>query len=350
MQIRHIFLPIQRFIRQRFERFLAKRIPAKPKQVLSNRNIFILPSKFGIAYLFFILLLFLLGTNYQNNIILLLSYLLGSFFITAMLQSFFNLAGISIEIAHSPSGFAEQKIDVPLNIMSNKPRFDLHFQLPQQAISHCEIINQGDNQLTVPFIKDRRGNWTTGRLKVFSAYGFGLFTTWSTLDFGLAITVYPKASSFDLHFLGATNVNSLAVNESNYQATQMQAGQDEFFELSAYKKGEPNSHVAWKQVAKGQGWFTKQYRQDESSQHCLKLQNMPATKLEDKLEQLCFVILEYCQLGLPYSVELLSQQIANDHGDQHAKQCLKALALYGDDNTEKLAEGGFNNKQDFANG
>ena len=49
---------VKSFIKDRFNNFLNKRMPASSHQQLSNKNIFILPTKFGIAYLLSVLIIF----------------------------------------------------------------------------------------------------------------------------------------------------------------------------------------------------------------------------------------------------------------------------------------------------
>ena len=60
--------------------WLNKRIPAATRFSLNHKNIFIFPSRFGGLYLFLCLGLFILGTNYQNNLMILLCYFLVSLF------------------------------------------------------------------------------------------------------------------------------------------------------------------------------------------------------------------------------------------------------------------------------
>ena len=64
------------FFKNNFNRWLAKRIPSQKEHRLNSSNILIYPTRFGLGYLAIVMLIFLLGTNYQNNIILLLSYLM----------------------------------------------------------------------------------------------------------------------------------------------------------------------------------------------------------------------------------------------------------------------------------
>jgi hypothetical protein len=68
------------------DRWLSKRIPAENKFTLNLSNTFILPSSFGWAMIAIVVFLFILGTNYQNNIVLGLSY----FFIALGLLSLFH--------------------------------------------------------------------------------------------------------------------------------------------------------------------------------------------------------------------------------------------------------------------
>jgi hypothetical protein len=58
--------------------WLKKRIPAGEEQALSHEKIFIFPSRFGFWFLILAALLFVLGTNYQNNLMRLLCTFLAS--------------------------------------------------------------------------------------------------------------------------------------------------------------------------------------------------------------------------------------------------------------------------------
>ena len=309
-----------------FAKWLAKRIPANNQQQLTSKNIFIFPSLFGFAFLAFILLLFLLGTNYQNNIVLLLCYLLVSFFITAMLHSFFNLSGIRLQADSHVTGFAEQNLHLALTITTGKPRFNYQLAVKKQNTVVYNVIEAGKIKLTIPYCQPKQGVYSVERVKISSYYGFGLFVTWTHLDLAYQAVIYPKPLPFDnLKALAVMPQNS-AVNNSGYQNQMTLRGNDDFFELRAYQKGESYNHVAWKQLAKGQGWLTKTYGEQQNQQRQLQLLQMPATTLEQKCQQLCFLILEYHQLGDEFSVQIFDNLIPLGHGEQHLEQCLTALA------------------------
>jgi hypothetical protein len=131
---------LKSYFNKRFDHWLSRRVPSSFEHLLTSRNIFIMPTKFGFSYLFFVVLLFLLGTNYQNNTILLLSYLLASLFITVMLHSFFNLARLKITSSENHAVFAEQQAFIPISIKAEKLHFDLNIHYVNQISSLNEQV------------------------------------------------------------------------------------------------------------------------------------------------------------------------------------------------------------------
>jgi len=308
-------------------------MPGAKKQSLSRKNIFIIPSKFGFSFLFFIFLLFILGTNYQNNLILFFSYLLSSLFVSAMFHCFFNLSGLTIEVKGEYAGFDQQTIYIPVVLSSEKQHFSLAMNFPIQNTVAINQTNENTNkkqsnnstQVELPLSLNSRGIFTVGRLKLASEYSLGLFHCWTKLDLALAVTVYPKPlASSEIPFQQGFNES----DDKNVSA-QTIAGQDDFAELTRYRVGEPLSQVAWKQVARGQGWHSKRYEQQQGGTTWLSLQAMPSSQLEDKLRLLCYAILQCQQQNSEFGIELGSLTIAPGEGREHVTRCLTALAIYG---------------------
>ena len=340
------------YFSRRFNRWLSKRIPSATHHTLSNKNIFIFPSAFGFSYLFFVLILFLLATNYQNNIIMLLSYVLASLFVSAMLKSFYNLSGLTIKVSTTkPSyGYSQQLIYFPLIIsaasttqtkrIDSYQRYALNLSFAAKnknqvtitdlSTEHIAELSDHDLSVNIPFFANKRGYLSPGRLKISSEYCFGLFTTWTHLDFDFKAIAYPhpKQVTGPLSSYFSTETNEELSEDILLNKQTVNEGNDDFYELKNYKEGEPLSRIAWKQYAKGQGKLTKHY-QDNQGQPCwLILANMPSTALEVKLEIMCFLILEYDRAGNDYGIDLGTIKIAPSQGSRHQQQCLIALAQY----------------------
>lgn len=331
--------PIKAFISQRFDRWLSKRVPSNVEHKLTSRNIFIMPTRFGFTYLFFDVLLFLLGTNYQNNTILLLSYLLASLFITVMMHSFYNFSQLTFSSSPKQFTFAKQQAYFPLTINAKKIHFDLNFLFSAQkkrsiTLEQCDL---GTSQVLIPYLASKRGVVNLGRVKVFSEYSLGLFITWAMLDFSHQLVVFPQPKKIN------NSHNYLSTLEGDDEqnpniVNQTSAGTDDFSELKNYVTGESQARVAWKQLARGQGKLSKHYENQQGSLRWLKLSNMPSFDIETKLSYLSYLIIEYSKSGLDYGLFLdVPTSVENKNGAikimpnsgyQHQQACLIALAKF----------------------
>jgi len=323
---------VKTFFKKRMNVWLTKRIPASSVHKLTSRNVFIFPTPFGFAYLGFVALLFLLATNYQNNLIMLLSYLLASLFITVMMHSFYNFSQLSFSAHQQQTGFAGQNIIFPLTITSKKTHFDLNFSidnnvavLSDNKVARC---TPGQTIINLAYFGEKRGKYSVGRVTIFSEYSFGLFKSWTHLDFGLSALVYPKPQPVALNqqqLLGQADESAI----TSYQSSD-KTGIDDFSELKNFILGESRARTAWKQLARGQGHYSKHYQESQSALLCLKLVNMPVANLETQLSYLSYLVNELSQNQQTFSLELdRDKEVVGYHsGLAHQQACLTALALY----------------------
>lgn len=317
-----MFTFLTEFINQRFDKFLTARVPEARQFTLTNKNIFIFPSRMGFAYLVVVILLFLLGTNYQNNVIMLLSYLMASFFVTITLTSFFNVKGLKLKSDKFAHGFVEQPINLPVTIETPKPCFDLSLCFEFGEKSKLTHIKKAET-INVQWQADFRGIVKPGRVKLTSEYAFGLLTVWSWLDFGHELTIFPTPRPITNKQLS----KHMEAGEQGSHHTNMQAG-DEFQDLSSFKEGESLARVAWKQLARGQGKFSKNYHQAVGEAKFLSFEALPPVPVEQKLEYLAYLILQYAQADSDYGLVLPNERIAINRGEAHKLKCLYALAKY----------------------
>jgi uncharacterized protein (DUF58 family) len=328
--------PFKVLINTSFERWLSRRNPQQFEHQLSSRNIIIYPSRFGFAYLVFVVLLFLLATNYQNNIILLVSYLLVSLFITVMLHSFYNITKLSFSSVAQQSGYANDTLYFPIYVKTTKIHYDINAFFSNRSLptvaSKIEQCQLGSNVLNLTYKATSRGQHRLGRVTVFSEYSMGLFVSKSILDFGHYALVYPQPKTLQLSELtSATQTNEDVT--SNYQTSHTK-GSDDFFELKKFVMGESNSSIAWKQEAKGRGRFSKHYHQYQSQLVWLSITDMPGHSIEMKLSYLSFLVSELTALNQEFGLALSrnindeSTNIAPGAGITHQQTCLTALALY----------------------
>lgn len=341
-------------IQSYWNKWLNKRIPAAAQHQLNHNNIFILPAKFGLLFLSLCVLLFLLGTNYQNNLMLLLCYFLVALFLVNLLASYINFARIDLQIGKCPEVFVDDNLHIPLWLNANNDGGSavhglLHFKF--QAIKQ-KSRNKTKNQLLPPSTRVdadafsnpinlsqkclQRGKLTLSRVTVESFYPLGLYRCWTHLAFTHQITVFPKPLPCEIQ-LHVSEHNS---TKKSGEIANEQSGHDDFSHLKTYQVGEPLNHVAWKQLAKGRGMVSKQFSSIGNHIGWLKLpapysnktlshlSNESAIALEKELGELCYQVIELSRIQQTFGLDLGAQCIAPNSGASHRLACLDALANF----------------------
>ena len=315
---------------RRLSRWLEKRIPDNKKFNLDMSNVFIFPSRFGVFYCLLAALLFILGTNYRNNLMLLLAYFLLSLFLVNLLVSYGNFSKLRVEFGKSKSVFAGADFPVALWLGEIKSQSSshlnchgkLHFKLWNES-TQCSIeADNHANPVTVNVATSQRGFLKLPRITIESYYPLGLFRCWTHLRLKNEVLIYPKP------------VKSVIPDTWQREQTDSDAelsqrpGHTDFDSLSSYRPGEPLNHVAWKIMAKGGEMMTKKFSDSEHREVWLSLEDIPVTNLEEKISQLTWQVLELDKQQIQFGLQLADQKIAPATGNQHLEQCLTALACH----------------------
>jgi len=288
--------------------------------VILGRYIYILPTGMG-ALLAAVLLLMLLGSlNYQNNLGLFLTFLMGAVALVAMHHTWFNLLRLQVEARGGPPVFAGEEASFTLTLADSgmRGRFDLH---AEGGDGQAAFPRGGSTQLSLRFGTGRRGWCHLKRVRLETRYPLGLFRAWALAQVRAQVLVYPCPTALGpepalLPALGDSNVGDLGV------------GADDFVGPRAYRPGDSPRHLDWKALARERGLIVKQFGGDQSAQVWLDMAALPAVELEMRLALLCRQVLDAAEAGLSYGLRLPGQSIPLGRGDAHRHRCLEALALF----------------------
>ena len=165
-------------------RWLARRIPPARQITLGSRSLFILPTRLGLCYLLVMLAIYLLGTNYQNNLVLLVAYGLGSLFMVTMWLTHRNLLGLALLGGPAVLGEVGSPLPMRITVRSERPLQALQFSLNEGRLWLAQV-DAVPQPLLLPVQGSRRGRLPLERLRVESRYPLGLFRCWSLLDLQL---------------------------------------------------------------------------------------------------------------------------------------------------------------------
>ncbi|MFT6103449.1 MAG: hypothetical protein ACJA2B_001902 [Candidatus Endobugula sp.] len=319
-----------------YQRWLKRRIPANKKQRLHRKNIFILPSTIGVSFLLTLLLLWLLGTNYQNNLALVLTFLLLSLMHTCMFYTYATLSGLSLEIISVDPCFLGGKARVQCRISSESGRQHQQVQLVSEEMEEAVVINVQKNVsqvVTLLMSPHYRGWYSAKRLRVFSTYPLGLLRAWSDLDMDVLLLVYPapiESTLPDMHL----PVNDATEEPDSAITITMNTfdTKEDISHLREYRMGDSPKQIAWKNYAKGQGLATKEYEDQKTAENeqWLLWDDFSGLGTETRLSRLCDCVLQAEENDMVYGLKLPNHELPLDSGIAHKEQLLRALALFND--------------------
>ncbi len=314
---------IKNYFQQRFERWIDRRLPPAKVIQLDSRKLFIFPSRAGLFFISVVLVVWLVATNYENNVVFGFAFLLIALFVVAIHHSFLNLSGVAVTGVRSHPVFAGQSAEFEIQLQQRGNRYrdsiQLRYGVGEPVVVALPATETARVRLAVPAV--RRGWLRPGRLTVESQYPFGLLRVWTHLHLDQRALVYPAplAGSPPLVTQSGRGDGPLLVAE----------GSEDFVGLQRYKAGESLRHVAWKHYAREQGMMSKHYADPVDDEIWLDWEAFPGLDQERRLSRLCDWLLTLSHTTSPYGLRLPGIEIAPATGKAHRDQLLRELALFG---------------------
>ncbi len=318
-----LFYQIRQNINARWLRWIQRRVPKALRVELDQRKVFIFPTRYGFFFLFTAFLLFMGGINYENSLILNLSFFLVSLFLVAILQTFKNLSGLVLVAGETKPAFKGR--DALFEILFERESFrqyeSLQVTWEGQTSELINVIERTKQPVEMYLRADRRGRYSPGRFKVQSTFPLGLLRTWSWVQLDISAIVYPMPVRCE--YVGTEGDGN---KEGNIK---IPAGQDEFEHLRHYQIGDSLKNIAWKKYANSQKLLSKVFHGVAGDTYWLRWDGVPSTDVEMKLSMLCYWVITYSQENRVFGLSLPSGDIVPSAGREHEVNCLRVLALYG---------------------
>jgi uncharacterized protein (DUF58 family) len=291
---------------------------------LGLRNIYILPTGYGMLFLAVLGAMLIGSINYNNNLGFLLTFLLGSVMLTAMMHTYGMLHGLRLVAATAAPAFAGEPAMIEIAIdAAGRQRKGLRWYFNAREIVAQDAEPGRRTRVSVPVPTVRRGLLNPGRLRIVSEYPTGLFRAWSRIETDLACLVYPKPVLVPLKIASSASIHGEG------EAVPA-AGVDDFQGLRNYQAGDPPGRIHWQSYSRGQGLHVKIFDGLAGADWMLDLNAIRGGDIERKLSILCYHVLEghrqRCRVGIKLSGQA---QIPAGRGRVHRDRCLRALALYG---------------------
>ena len=299
-----------------------RRGPLKPPLELGYRQIFIIPSRFGAGFAILLLVMTVAGLNYNNNLALILSYLLLAIFLSVSNLAYRNLRGIKISAAVAAPVFAGKTAVFNISVGSSKGQ-RLALECWQDGCcDQLSITPDKPGAFILHKKAAQRGRLSLGPWKLQSAWPFGFYRAWSWIIPEDTCLVYPRPAAKPPPL-------PLSGNNGRY-ASQQQSGDDELHGLRDYRAGDPLNRIAWRSSARADRLITRESEQQHAGEVKLDWHSLPAVGTELRLSILCAWLLDAEKQKLDWSMQIPGKEPVSGCGPSQLQLALRHLALFNE--------------------
>jgi len=316
-------------LQQNFRNWAFRRTSETGTVKLTQRRIFIIPTRQGFT-LGFVLLLMLLGDiNYNLSLGYILTFLLTMMAVMSMLHAFRNLAHLEIRAGRAEPVFSGEvaRFLFHFNNRGQLPRYQLclfrtgeSFWSGGQPVLRFDVPASQDAEISFPLPALQRGWLQIGRLTLYTEFPLGLFYCWSYLHFDARCLVYPKPMS-DAPLPSGSSPDGAGKRSV--------PGDEDFSGLRKYVAGDALPRIAWKAYAHERGLQVKQFSTPLGEELWLNYADTPDRDEETKLARMTRWVLDADLQGLRYGLHMPDGELPADNGNAHRDECLRRIALFG---------------------
>ena len=320
----------------RFQRWWQARVPLSDSTVLTQRNVYILPTRAGFMLGATLLVLLVAAINYQLNLGYLLTFLLAGSALVGMHLCHGTLRGLAMHLVPPDPNFAGVSTVLTIHLASERNRVRHGIGLSLLGAAHwawTDVPGQGSSTVHVAFKPERRGLYPVPPLTAETRFPLGTFRVWTVWRPASKVLVYPTPEPIPPPLPGGEP-------RSGVGAQQHRLSGGDYDGVRAYRRGDPLKLVVWKKVAKADELVSRDTQQAQRFELWLDLAQtgVPQSNggsgpnLERALSRLCAWVLVAQGQNVLYGLRLGAQEVPPGTGEAHKRRCLEALALYRSDN------------------
>ncbi len=323
-----------RHLQARFRQWLQARLTPRDVLLLTQRNVYILPTRPGLMLAATLLVLLVASINYQLNLGYLLTFLLAGSALVGMHLCHGTLRGLSLQLLPVEPGFQGASTTLAIDLVSTRKR--VRHGIAMRMLDGTQWVwtdvpSQGRATVHVAFKPAQRGMVAIPAITAETRFPLGTFRVWTVWRPASQVLVYPAPEAHP------PPLPEGRPRSGGAAPAQARHASGEFDGVRAYQRGDPLKLVVWKKLAKADEMISRDTHQVQQQELWLDLADagLPVTApgagapLEHALSRLCAWVLLADRMGVEFGLRLGAQEIRPSSGESHKRRCLEALARFG---------------------
>ena len=313
---------------RRLREWWIARHPRTDTWTLSQRNIYILPTRAGLVFAAVLVVMLLAAINYQLNLGYVLTFLLAGAGFVSMHLTHNTLRGLTLHLKPPQPGFAGAALTIEV-VLTSPTRLQHSVALgfgdnPDVARAHDVFVDVpagGQAIARLTLVPPRRGLHAVPTLRAETFYPFGLFRAWTIWRPAAQLLAWPVPER-PLAPLPA----SPATTGDAAQRKPSDSG--EFEGVRSYRRGDALKQVVWKKAARTGDLVSREASSALQRELWLDWQQTQVQGTEPRLSRLAAWVLAAEGAGIAYGLRLPGVEIALGSGSAQQRRGLDALALW----------------------
>jgi len=302
----------------------ARREP-RESLTLTQRNIYIVPSRAGLMFGVVLLLLLVVAINYQLSLGFALTFLLAGSAAASMQMTHGSLRGLTLHLKPLVPAFDGDA--AVLEVVVTNPGaarmgvgFGLDLGMRPIPLAYAEIPAQGQVSVHLSWLAPHRGLHQLPVLRVESRYPFGLFRAWTIWRPAGQQWIYPRPES------PTPPWPQVEASQGDDRPAARTGSGTEFEGVRAYRRGDTLRQVVWKKAARTGELISREAAGAVQRELVLQWQQAQGLDTEARLARLAAWVVAADAAGHRWGLVLPNAELAPDNGTPHRHAALRALA------------------------
>ena len=318
-------------VQQRLRRWWHGRQPRTDTRTLTQRNIYIVPTRAGFFFAAVLLVMLVAAINYQLNLGYVLTFLLAGAGFVSMHLTHNTLRGLTLHLKPPASGFAGQA--VPIEVVLSSPTRLQHgiglalgahddpLASPGGPSVFVDVPAGGQAVAHLAFVPPHRGLHDLPSLRAETRYPFGLFRAWTVWRPASRVLAWPAPEK---------PVAALPAQPDMAGEGRQRRASDsgEFEGVRAYRRGDALKRVVWKKAARAGELVSRDTSSALQQELWLDWQAAHVAGTEPRLARLAAWVLAAEAAGVAHGLRLPGVEIAPGSGLAQQRRSLDALAMW----------------------